>query len=182
MVKGFTLCWPAISSVHSSYFSCSGQTNEVTRRIWCHPSRWWTHRLAAAWASWRRPTLPMSSFRTWGRVSYRKHLWNVATHWPRTLRLTLKTGWAFSRYPHHTRADEPHLSRLKWTFYSKCIQSPGNAMDVTIDSLLLSFSMYLYLALLLSLSLCISRSTSLSISFSLCVLISPHVRPWTIHV
>lgn len=64
----------------------------------CHRSRWWTRRRAAASASWKRPTLPTSSSRTWGRVSRPRRRWSVATPWPRSSPPTPKTGWASSRY------------------------------------------------------------------------------------
>lgn len=78
------------------------QTNEVTNRIQCHRSRWWTRHRAAASASWKHPTLPTSSSRMWGRVSCPRHPWSVATPWPLTSLPTPKTGWASSRYITHT--------------------------------------------------------------------------------
>lgn len=55
------------------------QTNEVTNRIQCHRSRWWTRHRAAASVSWRRLTLPTSSSRMLGRVSCPRHPWSVTT-------------------------------------------------------------------------------------------------------
>lgn len=80
------------------------QTNEVTNRIQCHRSRWWTRRRAAALALWKHPTLPTSSSRMWGRVSCPRLPWSVATPWPPTLLPTPKTGWASLRWITDTTA------------------------------------------------------------------------------
>lgn len=166
------------------------QTDEVTIRAKCHRSRWWIHRREAASASWRRPTLPMSSFRMLGRVSCPRRLWSVATPWPHISPPTPKTGWASLRYITANAAAavaqnmcERHHQAFMWIwidcFPNRYLKSLSIFCNLIFQCMCPRLSVrFLLIGHKFALGTLTHTSTSALVTHLFSTYLKPHHKPW----